>query len=143
MSLLREAAIEARALYPELHSAKDPWPVNTETPPKGTYLIAYLDGTPIAMGAHRPLDNKCSEVRRMFTHASARRSGAAKAILKALEAHAVLNGFTELKLETGIRQEPAIALYNSMGYHRIEGFGSYRNDPTSVCLAKSLQNGAA
>ena len=138
MGLLRQAAIEARQLYPELHGPHDPWPVNGPTPPRGAYFVAYLDGAAVAMGAHRPLDSTSSEVRRMYTCASARRLGAGRAVLIAVEQHARHQGFQELKLETGFRQGPAMALYESMGYRRIEAFGEYRQDPTSVCYAKQL-----
>lgn len=141
--LLRQAAIEARQLYPELHGPHDPWPVNGPTPPRGAYFVAYLDGVAIAMGAHRPLDSTSSEVRRMFTSASARRLGAGRAVLIAVELHARQQGFLELKLETGFRQGPAMALYESMGYRRIEPFGVYRQDPTSVCFAKLLSSSGA
>ena len=138
MALLRAAAIEARALYPELHGPNDPWPTNGPTPPRGAYFIATLDGRPVAMGAHRPLDAFSSEVRRMFTLASARRTGAARAILGAVEQHARQQGFLELKLETGYKQLPAMLLYESAGFRRIAPFGVYQHDPTSVCFAKAL-----
>lgn len=136
--LLRQAAIEARRLYPEWQGPDDAWPVNEPTPPGGAYFVAFLDGAAVAMGAHRPLDSKSSEVRRMYTSALARRLGAARAVLIALEEHARLQGFLELKLETGFRQEPAMALYKSMGYAPIEPFGEYRHDPTGVCFSKRL-----
>lgn len=138
LRLLRAAAVEARRLYPELHGPNDPWPTNGPTPPRGGYFIGYLESAPVAMGAHRPLDARCSEVRRMFTLDSARRTGAARAILSAVERHALSQGFAELKLETGYRQHAAIALYESMGYRRIEPFGAYQGDPTSVCFAKRI-----
>ena len=141
--LLREAAIEARRLYPELHRPGDPWPTNRPTPPVGAYFIAYAQGIPVAMGAHYPMDGKCSGVRRMFTSASARRQGAGRAILSAVEQHAAGQGFCELRLETGNRQGPAIALYEAAGYRRIEPYGAYRDDPTRVCFAKPISTKAA
>ena len=141
--LLREAAVEARQLYPELHRPGDPWPTNRPTPPRGAYFIAYAQGMPVAMGAHHPVDDLCSEVRRMFTSASARRQGAGRAILAAVEQHAARQGFCELRLETGHRQGPAIALYEAVGYRRIEPYGAYRDDPTSVCFAKPISASAA
>ena len=143
LSLLRAAAVDARQLYPELHQPGDPWPTNGPTPPRGAYFIAYLGGQPVAMGAHRPLDMHCSEVRRMYTLASSRRTGAARAILAAVERHARAQGFTVLKLETGYKQLPACALYESSGYRRTEPFGEHKSDPTSVCFAKSLTDSEA
>jgi len=108
------------------------------TPPRGAYFVALLEGKPVAMGAHRPLDAFSSEVRRMYTLVSARRTGAARAILGAVEQHARQQGFVELKLETGYKQLPAMLLYESAGFRRIEPFGVYQHDPTSVCFAKAL-----
>jgi GNAT superfamily N-acetyltransferase len=141
--LLREAAIEARRSYPELHRPDDPWPTNCPTPQRGAYFIAYAESIPVAMGAHHPMDGRLSEVRRMFTTASARRQGAGRAILSAVEQHAARQGFSELRLETGNRQGPAIALYETVGYRRIEPYGAYRDDPTSVCFAKTISTSAA
>lgn len=138
MLLLREASVEARRLYPELHRPGDPWPTNRPTPPRGAYFIAYAEGVAVAMGAHLPMDGRSSEVRRMFTSASARRQGIGRAILAAVEQHARRQGFSELLLETGNRQGAAIALYEAAGYRRIEPFGAHRHDPTSICFAKSL-----
>lgn len=73
--LLREAAIEARALYPEYFTAETPWPDNPPTPPGGVYLLAYSDGKPVGCGALRPIDGDCVEVRRMFVTAASRRRG--------------------------------------------------------------------
>lgn len=141
--LLREAAVEARRLYPELHRPGDPWPTNGSTPPRGAYFIAYAESIPVAMGAHHPMGGQRSEVRRMFTSASARRQGAGRAILSAVEQHAAGQGFSELRLETGNRQGGAIALYEAAGYRRIEPYGAYRDDPTSVCFAKTISTSAA
>lgn len=143
MLLLREASVEARRLYPELHRPGDPWPTNRPTPPRGAYFIAYEQGIPVAMGAHYPMDGQCSEVRRMFTSALARQQGAGRAILSAVEQHAAGQGFCELRLETGNRQGPAVALYEAAGYRRIEPYGAYRDDPTSVCFAKLISTKAA
>jgi GNAT superfamily N-acetyltransferase len=91
------------------------------------------------MGSHRPLDEETTEVRRMFVTAAARNQGIARAVLKSIEEHARLQGFRSLLLETGVRQLPAIRLYETSAFIRIPPFGIYANDPTSVCFAKDLQ----
>ncbi|HET9590653.1 MAG TPA: GNAT family N-acetyltransferase [Anaerolineales bacterium] len=139
LALLYEAAIEARALYPELHPPGSPWPENTPTPARGIYLVAYLDGEPVACGALRPLEETVAEVRRMYVARHARRKGLAQSILRELEAAAARFGYRTLRLETGYRQLPAMALYESYGFRRIEPFGEYSNDPTSVCYEKDIQ----
>jgi putative acetyltransferase len=138
MALLREAAIDARALYPELHDPGAPWPVNLPTPPRGAYFVAYSGPLAVGMGAHRPLDDDVTEVRRMYVLRDARQGGVAKALLRRIEDHARTQGFTRLVLETGYRQTPAMKLYESCGFVRIAPFGIYRDDPTSVCYEKSI-----
>lgn len=136
--LLREAAIEARALYPELHTEGAPWPGNLPTPSGGTYVIAYEVEKPVGCGALRPIDSATVEVRRMYVLKSARRAGLARKILAALEGSASQMGYKVMRLETGNRQLPAMALYESFGFARIAPFGEYANDPTSVCYEKHV-----
>jgi GNAT superfamily N-acetyltransferase len=138
LSLLREAAIEARALYPALHDEGASWPGNAPTPPGGTYLIAYDGDTPIACGALRPIDRTSVEVRRMFVLKHARRCGLARSMLAALEREASRLGYSVMRLETGHRQTAAVALYESCGFERIALFGEHVGDPTSVCFEKQV-----
>jgi GNAT superfamily N-acetyltransferase len=138
LALLHEAALEARTLYPEFHDPSAPGPTNHPTPPRGVYFVAFASGRAVGMGAHRPLDERTTEVRRMFVTAAERSKGVARAVLKNIEEHARLQGFRRLVLETGNRQLPAIRLYESSAFIRIPPFGAYANDPTSVCLAKDL-----
>jgi ribosomal protein S18 acetylase RimI-like enzyme len=139
MVLLRAAAVEARALYPELFAdAHHAPPSNLPTPPRGAYLVAYQDDEPVACGAIRPLDDHHAEVRRIFVLTSARRRGLASAVMRALESRARGLGFRSLRLETGHRQAAAIALYSRLGYVRIDPFGPYVGDASSVCFEKPL-----
>ncbi len=138
LALLREAAIEARSLYPELFGPDAPWPGNPPTPDRGLYLVAYSDGSPVACGALRPIDQATAEVRRMFVTSTARRQGLARAMLRELERYAAGFGYRNIRLETGNRQLPAIALYEKLGFKRIPSFGQYANDPLSVCFEKTV-----
>lgn len=113
LMLLREAAVEARALYPELHPPGAPWPTNPPTPARGIYLVAYRNGEPLGCGALRPLEESIAEVRRMYVARQARGRGIARAILQELEVAAARFGYRTLRLETGCRQLPAMALYES------------------------------
>jgi len=70
--------------------------------------------------------------------AHARRRGHSRRVLSALEAAAADRGYALLKLETGIEQPEAVALYRSAGYAQIEKYGRYRDDPRSICMAKGL-----
>lgn len=143
LGLLREAAREARALYPEELDPGAPWPTNGPTPPGGVYLLACSPQAPLGCGALRPLGGTVAEVRRVFVTQSARRCGIARLVLRELEARARRMGYSTLRLETGYKQIAAMRLYEGMGYVRIEPFGPYVGDPASVCFEKSLEQGEA
>jgi uncharacterized protein YhfF/GNAT superfamily N-acetyltransferase len=143
LSLLREAAIEARALYPQAHTEDAPWPGNPPTPPGGTYVIAYDGAVPIASGALRPLDSATVEVRRVYVSQTYRRRGVARRVLAALESEAAQRGYDVMRLETGDRQQVTMALYEACGFVRIAPFGEHVDDPTSVCFEKPIAHARA
>ena len=113
--------------------------------PLGAFLVGYLDGEPVATGAWRRRDDVAwagttatAEVKRMYVAPRARGRGLARALLAHLEATATQAGAEVMVLETGERQPEAIALYESVGYRRIAGFGFYRDAPLSRCYARPL-----
>jgi GNAT superfamily N-acetyltransferase len=136
--LLREAAREARKLYPELFAAEAPAPTNSPLRPREIYLLAWRDGRALGCGALRQRDEFTGELQRMFVTRSARRDGVARALLAQLERDARQHGYRQLVLETGVRQAPAIALYSGCGWRRIAAYGTFVGDPTSVCFGKAL-----
>ena len=46
--------------------------------------------------------------------------------------------FAALKLETGIYQPAALALYRAAGFSGVPPFGEYEVDPVSVFMAKTI-----
>ena len=126
------------ALYPEFHDPTALGPANHPNVPLGVYLIGYDFDQPIGMAAHRPINESTTEVRRMYVLTCARRLGVARALLEKIEEHACLAGFSRLVLETGNRQLPAMKLYETYGFTRIEPFGDYKDDPTNVCYSKFI-----
>ena len=138
LRLLAEAALEARALYPELFAPDTPAPGNPPLREREVYLLAWRDGRAVGCGALRQHNTFTAELRRMFVSRSARRDGVARALLARLEAEARGLGYRQLVLETGVRQAPAIALYRGCGWRRVAPFGSYVGDPMSVCFGKRL-----
>lgn len=133
LALLREAALDARALYPELFRPDAPMPTNSPVPERGLYVVAYDGAQPLACGAIWPYEREVAEVRRMYVHRDHRRRGLARAVLAHLIEAARQFGYRRLVLETGNRQTAAIRLYESAGFERIAAFGKYVDDPTSVC----------
>ena len=81
-----------------------------------------------------------AEVKRMYTRPALRRRGVALALLQRLEAEARAAGATVLRLETGVHQPEAIALYQRAGFVHCAPFGRYAEMPApSIALSLFLQ----
>jgi len=139
LALLAEAAIEARALYPELFAPDSPAPTNAPLGEREVYLLAWREGVAVGCGALRRIDATTGEIRRMFVTHNARRDGVARALLARLEADALALGYRRLVLETGTKQKPAMALYRASGWRKIKPYGNFVGDPTSVCFGKTIR----
>jgi GNAT superfamily N-acetyltransferase len=113
-------------------------PADQFVPPSGAFVLARLDGRPVGCGGVRRMDDEAGEVKRMYVAPEARRSGVARAILTALEDEARALGYRMLRLETGIRQPEAIALYVSSRYRDIPCYGDHAGDELSRCFGKEL-----
>jgi GNAT superfamily N-acetyltransferase len=107
-------------------------------PPDGAFLVAWLEDRAVGCGAVRRIDASGGEVKRMYTVPEARRRGVSRAVLRALEDEARRLGYRWLRLETGLRQHEAVALYHSAGWQPTEPYGPYQRSPLSVYLAKAL-----
>lgn len=137
-SLIQSLNAELSRQYPEpgaTHFRLDPDEVGEG---RGSFLVAYADGGPIGCGAVRRLDSGTAELKRMYVAPSARGQGIGRALLSALEQEARTLGAVRLVLETGTRQEAALALYRRAGFAVIPAFGEYLDSPTSVCMGKAL-----
>ncbi|WP_031468823.1 GNAT family N-acetyltransferase [Sciscionella sediminilitoris] len=133
----------AQRFYRERYGDPDESPIDAAefAAPKGTFLLARLDGEPVACGGWRSGvhgDPGDVEIKRMFVLAEHRGKGLARMLIAELERTAALAGFTRVILETGTEQPEAMAFYVSTGYHPIPSFGYYREAPESRCYAKQL-----
>lgn len=130
---------ELGAAYPEPGATH--WGLTEEETDgaRGALLVLTRDGEPIGCGAVRLNDAETAELKRMYVAPAARRTGAGRRLVEALEAEARRIGAKRVVLETGVRQEAALALYARCGYATIPLFGEYANSPaTSVCLGRTL-----
>ncbi|HEX3129470.1 MAG TPA: helix-turn-helix domain-containing GNAT family N-acetyltransferase [Thermoanaerobaculia bacterium] len=93
-------------------------------PPRGTFLIASLDGEPVACGAVKPLSPGVGYIKRMWVADSVRGLGFGRRMLSALESHARELGFATLCLETNRALVEAIRLYESSGYQEVAPFNA-------------------
>ncbi|RII86016.1 GNAT family N-acetyltransferase, partial [Clavibacter michiganensis subsp. insidiosus] len=69
----------------------------------------------------------------------ARGLGVGRALLVAAEDRARALGAHVMRLETGLPQTAAIAMYERGGYRHVPRFGEYAEDPTSVCMERDLR----
>jgi putative acetyltransferase len=106
--------------------------------PRVAFFTARDDERLVGMLAVVDAGDGTVELKRMFVAASARGLGIAGRLLATAEEHARGRGMTVARLETGVQQPAAIALYAKHGYLRIPNFGDYVNDPTSYCMEKRL-----
>jgi putative acetyltransferase len=100
-------------------------------------FVARAAGVAQGCGAYKLPGDGSAEIKSMFVLPEARGRGIGRAILAAIE-DALRGRVHTLRLETGIKQDPAIALYESVGFRRRGPFGSYRDDPLSVFMEKPL-----
>lgn len=106
--------------------------------PGVSFLVARLDGRAVATGAVFRRGPDWSELKRMYVAPAARGQGVGRRLLQALEDIAGAAA-PIVRLETGIRNAAALALYRSAGYVEIGPFGEYGPDPESVFLEKRLR----
>ena len=78
------------------------------------------------------------EVKRMYVDPARRGGGTGRQLLDQLVMFARMSGLQVLRLETGIHQPEAIALYERAGFTRCEPFGDYQPDPLSLFMEKPL-----
>jgi putative acetyltransferase len=130
---------ELERLYPEEGANHFRLDADEVAPGRGAFVVARLDGRPVACGAVRSTDAGTAEIKRMYVDPGIRRRGVARALLARLEDEARALGARRVVLETGVRQPEAIALYAAFGYATIAPFGEYANTPLSVCMGKELR----
>ena len=103
------------------------------------YFIAVWDNTePLGIASFKRSSVNYVELKRLYVSQANRGRGLAKKLVAALEQRAREEGYSEAKLETGIHQKEALALYKNLGYERTKPFGSYRTDPLSIFMTKQL-----
>ena len=79
-----------------------------------------------------------AEIKRLYVDMAWRGSGLAKRLMARVESEIVEQGIQFARLEMGIHQPEADALYRSLGYREIPPFGDYVLDPLSQFLEKAL-----
>ncbi len=102
-------------------------------PPRGAILLGgrtTLDEV-LAVVALRPLAPEVCEMKRMYVRPAARGLGLGRSLGEAILAEGQRLGYRAMRLDTIDTMTPAIALYESLGFRRIE---AYRYNPMPGAL---------
>lgn len=105
------------------------------------FFIIRMEGEPVGCGGVLLVgadDGAYGEVKRMYVRPPFRGRGLAGALLDHLASYTLAQGVTLLRLETGIHQHDAIALYERAGFTPIPPFGDYQEDPLSLFFEKRI-----
>lgn len=100
------------------------------------FVIAEINNEIVGCGAIRPIDQNIGEVKRMYSKYPGKKIGTM--ILTFLEDKAATLGYTDLVLETRVKNKSAIAFYHKQDYKTIPNYGKYADRPEAICLGKSL-----
>jgi putative acetyltransferase len=107
--------------------------------PNVRFFAAQVNGAYRACGAIKLQGRQYAEVKRVFVMPNTRGLGLGRRIVVTLEEAARREGFSLLRLETGISQPEALALFEASGFRRCAAFGDYpADDPYSVFMEKRL-----
>src|SRR3954465_839774 len=102
------------------------------------FFLLRHEGTPAGCGGVKLFGTEYGELKRMYVRPRFRGLGFGKLVLDHLAEYALANAVNLLRLETGIHQREAIALYEGFGFRRIPPFGEYKEDPLSLFYEKQI-----
>lgn len=91
-------------------------------PPRGAFLVVFVDGEPVACGAVTSISPRVGSLKRMWVADAMRGLGIGRRMLEALEAQARELGLTTLRLETNRTLREAMRLYRSAGFREVAAF---------------------
>ncbi|MGA8256668.1 MAG: GNAT family N-acetyltransferase [Nocardioides sp.] len=108
--------------------------------PDVQFWSAYDGGGVVGCAALKDLGDRHAELKSMRTAAQRLREGIASTLLEFVLGQARLNGHVRVSLETGAYEffHPAHALYRRHGFVECDPFGSYRTDPLSTFMTRTL-----
>ncbi len=108
--------------------------------PDITMWTLWDGGELLGCGALRELAPDHGEIKSMRTAAAHLRRGVARRLLDHILVQAERRGYRRLSLETGSQDSFAAArcLYAGFGFEACGPFGSYRADPNSVFMTRTI-----
>lgn len=138
---------DARALIAELEALLEPlYPgvsrhglsVDQLLAENVAFFVIRVEGAAAGCGGVKLFNWEYGEIKRMYVRPEFRGLGLAQQMLDHLAAYVRAYGVPLLRLETGIHQREAVALYQRWGFQPIPPFGSYTEDPLSRFFEKRV-----
>jgi DNA-binding MarR family transcriptional regulator/GNAT superfamily N-acetyltransferase len=93
-------------------------------PPRGAFLVAFVDGEPVACGALKSISPGVGSLKRMWVADTERGLGIGRRMVEELEAQSRELGLTTLRLETNHALQAAVRLYQSAGFVEVAPFNA-------------------
>jgi putative acetyltransferase len=112
--------------------------IKTLLQPDIVFLTARDAFRYVGCGAIRIVPGQYAEIKRMYVLPAERGKGIGYRILSELQNIALRLGLKILRLETGVKQLPAIRLYERFGFYKISAFGQYRPNGLSLFYEKRI-----
>nr|WP_246500421.1 GNAT family N-acetyltransferase [Azospirillum rugosum] len=122
------------ALYPA--ESNDLLDIDSLDQPDMRFFVASRGGAVVGCGALRIDAEGYGEVKRMYVDPAARGGRIGRRLMDRIAEQARAEGLALLRLETGIHQAEALALYRKLGFADRGPFGGYGPDPLSVFMEK-------
>jgi GNAT superfamily N-acetyltransferase len=135
-ALITELEAELTPLYPS--ESRHGYAVEKLIAQGVAFFVIRHEGQPAGCGGIQLFGLEYGELKRMYVRPQYRGLGLAKAMVEHLAEHARRHGVGLLRLETGIHQRPAIALYERLGFRSRPPFGEYKDDPRSRFYEKRI-----
>ena len=92
------------------------------TPPSGRLFLALSDGQAVGCVALRKLEENICEMKRLYVRPQFRAQRSGRQLAEAIIVAAREAGYGRIRLDTLASLKPAIALYESLGFQRIDAY---------------------
>lgn len=143
---VRELVVKQEAEVMARYGVTDPGPSASPESPAALVIVNDRTVGCVAVSFHpeqapeeAPEDvPEYAEISRMYVDPSERGRGLSKLLLERAESMAAARGAQVVRLETGLPQPEAMALYSRSGYLPIPCYGYWKDDPEVRCFEKRL-----
>jgi putative acetyltransferase len=138
---------DAKALISELEALLEPlypresrhgYAVEKLIAENVAFFVIRDDGVAAGCGGIKLVGTEYGELKRMYVRPQFRGRRLGELLIDHLAEYARSHSIETLRLETGIHQHAAIALYERVGFTRIPPFEPYTDDPVSRCYERRL-----